>query len=106
MSNPPKAARNRALFRDYLGGMKRADVAEKYGLSYGGLNRLLFRHRITLPHEERSRRYICNLTGVIGGRPRVWPDCPPQLTDDYALFRRKGLRAAEARAILDPGFQA
>lgn len=106
MANPPKTARNRALFRDYLGGMKRRDVAAKYDLSFGGLNRLLFRHRITLPHSERSRRYVCNLADARGGRPLIWPDCPPELADDYALFRRKGLRAAEARAILDPGFQA
>lgn len=103
-----KNEHNRALIADYLGGMKRTEVAAKYGLSFGGLNRLLHRHRITLPHSERSRRYSCNLVfgPGHGGRPRVWPDCPPHLAEDYALFRRKGIPAAEARAMLDPGFQA
>jgi hypothetical protein len=103
-----KNERNRALIADYLGGMKRIDLAAKYGLAFGSLNKLLHRHGVRLPPSERSRRYKCNLVfgPGHGGRPRVWPDCPPHLAADYVLFRRKGLRAAEARALLDPGFAA
>ena len=32
-----------------------------------------------------------------------WPDCPPEMTEDYATLRRY-MSAREARATLDPTF--
>lgn len=93
-----KAARNKALFADYLAGMSRAEVARKYGLSHSGACMLL--------HRERTRRFREAPRAPSTGRPPVWPDCPSHLADDYALIRRKGFSAAEARAMLEPGLQA
>jgi hypothetical protein len=101
-----KNERNRAMISDYLSGMSRTAVAEKYGISRHRLNKKFWQQRVLLSPEERSRRTKSPAARKSPGRPPVWPDCPPHLAEDYALFRRKGLRAAEARAMLDPEFQA
>ena len=100
--------RNSAIFADYLGGMSRNDLTAKYGIARGGIDSLLYRHRVLLPSEERSRR-ICEKYGAVRrqspGRPVVWPDCPPELQADYYTLRRY-YGSVRARQMLDPGMQA
>jgi transposase len=99
-----KNERNEAMIADYLGGMSRAEVARKYGLHIGRLGKLLYQQRILLPVEERERRKRLTESP---GRSAVWPDCPEHLRADYEMFRfRKRIPAAQARAMLDPGFRA
>jgi hypothetical protein len=96
-----KNERNKAMIADYLGGLSRNQVAERYGLSPERVRVLLWRHRITLPVEERRRRQCWETPPKSPGRPAVWPDCPPELVRDYKKLRRCGYTAAEARAALE-----
>ena len=101
-----KNERNRALIDDYLGGLSRNQTAAKYGIHRGRLNFILRQHQILLPPEERSRRmHERDEQQPRGGRPAIWPDCPPHLVDEYDRLRRKGLRAGQARSLLDPEFR-
>lgn len=98
-----KNKRNRAMIADYLAGMSRREVAEKYGVHIGNVGRLFRRWNVVLLPEERRRR-IEKAVGANrnkGGRPAVWPDCPPELQRDYKALRRCGIPAAEARAELE-----
>lgn len=95
-----KNERNQALFRDYLGGMLQSELAAKYGLSRDRVGFLLYRHGIRLCPAERARRYRIPAKRQNGGRKPAWPDCPPELSDDYRLLRRY-MPAAEARAALE-----
>lgn len=98
-----KNERNQAIIDDYLGGMSRRELAEKYEMHIGRIGKLFWQQRILLPPAERDRRKKLTTSP---GRPQFWPDCPPHLADDYEMFRRrKRMSAAEARAMLDPGFQ-
>ena len=97
-----KNERNRKLIADYLGGMSRREVAEKYGIHIYRVAKIFRQQGVVLDADERARR-----KGRTPGRPPVWPDCPPHLAADYAMFRfSKRIPAAQARAMLDPGFQA
>lgn len=99
-----KNERNRAIIADYLGGMSRRDLAVKYDMHIGRIGKIFWQQRILLSPDERERRKRLTMSP---GRPAVWPDCPPHLLADYEMFRfRKRIPAAEARAMLDPGFQA
>jgi hypothetical protein len=101
-----KNERNQAMIADYLAGMSRQAVADKYGIHKGRLGRILNRQGIVLPEHERRKRQYWQTPPKSPGRPPVWTDCPPELRADYALFRRKGLTAAQARGLLDTGVQA
>lgn len=98
-----KNERNRAMIADYLGGLSRAEVAAKYGVHVGRVGRLFRNAGVVLPAPERARRQAAAVryTRNQGGRPAVWPDCPPELRRDYKALRRCGIPAAEARAELE-----
>lgn len=36
-----------------------------------------------------------------GGRPSHWPDCPPHLLKQYKTLQKKGIRAVDARRLLE-----
>lgn len=96
-----KNERNQALIADYLGGMTAREVAAKYQLTYSYAKTVLHRRGITLPSREHARR--SRLGGsTSGGRPPVWPDCPPELQADYAILSKYHGKI-RARAMLDPG---
>lgn len=103
-----KNERNRAMIADYLGGMARREVAAKYAISFGRVGRIFRRQGVVLPPDERARRVrllVATRRRGNSGRPPVWADCPPEILADYMLLRSNGYRAAEARAMLDPGFR-
>ena len=56
MAFPAKTERNRKLIADYLGGLSRAEVEEKYNLARGTVNRILTKNKVKLPKEERYAR--------------------------------------------------
>lgn len=102
-TDQPTQLRNHRLFADYLGGMTRAECAVKYGLSLEGVKSLLSAHGIKLPpHVYRERLSEWSKRSPKPGRPRIWPDCPEHLRDEYKRLRNTyGYRAGEARAILE-----
>lgn len=96
--------RNRAMIADYLGGMTMGEVGAKYGLSVNYIGTLFSRLNVRLPRAEWLRR--CTVAGRTApinpnGRRGAWPECPPELRDDYRALRRKGFSAAEARDLLE-----
>lgn len=102
MAYPAKTERNRELFADYRGGMLRAEVADKYGLTLSGIDSLLRHHGVTLPKREAVKRWKTARQRYCGGRPPVWPDCPPELHGEYMRLRRTyQMPAAEARRVLE-----
>lgn len=100
-----KAERNRQLFHDYTVNLLTAEqLAEKYELSVPRVYDLMREHHARIDPDLKRQRIAAKraLTGRHGGRPEVWPDCPPHLKGQYDKLRRVyGYRAAEARAILE-----
>lgn len=96
----PKPDRDRDLIYDYVvGGLSRREVAAKYGLSDGGLCKLLHTKGVVLSKRERTkRRKRAGYENV--GRPPVWPDCPPELREEYETLRRY-YGSAEARSMIE-----
>lgn len=72
------------------GRYAQVEIADELGISQGTVSNTL-KARGLRGSRRRSR----------GGRPKVWPDCPPRLRDDYQTLRRAGYPAAEARAMLE-----
>lgn len=107
--------RDRALIADYVvGGLTQRELAERYGLTAGGVAEVLRRRGVKLSPGERLKRNRDRMTarqhcpefcraraeGLWRGRSG-WPDCPPELRNHYRLYRSKGFSAAEARAAIE-----
>lgn len=102
-----KADRNARIFAAYRAGALRADLAKQHGLTLDGLNSLLARHGVHLDPAEHYRRLQIGRSRSRSGRRPVWPDCPPELRSEYQRLRVSyGLRAAEARALLEKSHTA
>lgn len=97
------AKRDRAMAADYIGGMTGAELADKYGLKRGYVYKRLSMRRISLTARERRNRFVATLEGRSNmGRTPVWPECPPELHDEYMRLRKsKKIAAVDARRILE-----
>lgn len=96
------AKRDRAMAADFIGGMRQRDLAKKYGIGQRYVSCRLSARGVTLTPEQIRNRVVAALgTGKKRGRKPVWPDCPDHIRPEYDRLRRKGVRSAEAREILE-----
>lgn len=99
-----KSKRNRRIVLDYVAHlMTIEDIAQKHGLSIPRVYDLLRGHHSRLDPGLKKQRMAAKREGMVfkGGRPPIWPDCPPRLKEQYDILRKHyGYRAAEARDLL------
>lgn len=85
------------------------EIAEVLDVSQATVRRTLHAFGVlNHPRAMQGRRWrharAARATGNLKrppGRPKVWPDCPPHLRDDYHQLRLSGFSAPEARAMLE-----
>lgn len=98
------AVRDRRMVADFRSGMTQRQLAAKYGLEVGSVSARLSHlgERITIEERVRRQRASMIRNGSKPGRKPIWPDCPPQLRNEYLRLRNHyGIPAAEARALLE-----
>lgn len=116
-SDDPLAMRNTAIVAVYRGtDLTLAEIGILHRLSPAQIRQIVNEAGAIDP--ERARRNKSKARARAWGRgvydnvdfgPRrggYWPDCPPELRDDFRVMRAAGIPAAEARRALDPGEQA
>lgn len=90
------------MISDYLSGMLRRDLAEKYGITISYISLVFTRAGIKLPRVELEKRLRLPSHRPSPGRPRVWPDVPKHLEREYDLLRRGyGISSVDARAAIE-----
>ena len=102
--------RNAAMCADWSSGQyTKGQLVAKYGITVDRINTILTRGGAVLPDGELRRRLADGGRKGIrtlraqgrSGRRRVWPDCPEYLQAEYMRLRARGIKAAEARRILE-----
>lgn len=96
MAHPTKIERNEAIARDYRAGATLRELAEKYGMHYSRISRLLKRHGARATMEERKARAAQHRPKC--GRPRLYDDDPDKRAEYETLCGT--LPAAQVHEIL------
>jgi hypothetical protein len=108
-----KRIRNGKIVARYHRGETQRQLARAFALSEPAIGRIIKLNGATLPEPERRARaadgirrklrdadWLARRNDAVRRAKQVWPDCPPELRDDYETLRSY-FPAREARAMVE-----